>query len=500
MPCKKCKLPLYILDDQEVCVKCENINFLPKEEAELISDFKVRKINLLFSRYISRINKYKLIVHLMGYREKIASDFFQVIPKIDIYNMLASNILIKRVMKDGNPEGSQDLGIPVEKFVETFSNLIKIAEENVYISEGIATYKFDRHVPFVNLASSDISKNYKIIYREEWKYIVKSYETELIMNKGSAKKYLRKHKAEYDKALKTKPTVIKYSKENFIEMAFPAINTLNASFQKNVIFSKIFNFDYLKKSGLALDHIMDILGFFPLTGNSKLAIVSEIDDFYKRVSMSGIDLEKVKNNLLMGDENHNIFPYFVKVCVDDKEMVIITPNFYRILFIFLHAIIHKDILNNIRSKKGKLFENHAVKKEFEENGFEYIPNIQDNPKKPSLEIDGVAYNDDVVYVCEVKNWKIKPFFEQLRVHNHILRDLKGVVEGKEYTTKDGVLIAKKRPSLLKKIEYIKNNMKKHEIKCKDQRIEGLVITSLNPLMKDYKDVKFISIDEIKNLQ
>ena len=93
-------------------------------------------------------------------------------------------------------------------------------------------------------------------------------------------------------------------------------------------------------------------------------------------------------------------------------------------------------------------------------------------------------------------WDIKEYFEQRRIHRYRERDLKGVVDGLKYTDE----IPKKIPSLLDKLEYVKSNLNKWNLEKIDElSIDGVVITRSFPPIKSYKNIKFISLSQIKSI-
>ena len=48
--------------------------------------------------------------------------------------------------------------------------------------------------------------------------------------------------------------------------------------------------------------------------------------------------------------------------------------------------------------------------------------------------------------------------DELETQDNIFRDLKGIIFGKEYSHKGGRLTEKDKPSILKKIEFVKQNI------------------------------------------
>ena len=49
-------------------------------------------------------------------------------------------------------------------------------------------------------------------------------------------------------------------------------------------------------------------------------------------------------------------------------------------------------------------------------------------KTRKLEIDLVAFNDDVIFVCEIKRWDFKKFFGHRNNIEYVSRDLKGIID------------------------------------------------------------------------
>lgn len=82
---------------------------------------------------------------------------------------------------------------------------------------------------------------------------------------------------------------------------------------------------------------------------------------------------------------------------------------------------------------SKECETKKVKTEFERNGYIYKPNVTDK-RKSTLEIDGLAIKNKKCYVVECKGLRLKRLMDEPDTLDYIIRDLKGYVLGKEYTT------------------------------------------------------------------
>ena len=109
------------------------------------------------------------------------------------------------------------------------------------------------------------------------------------------------------------------------------------------------------------------------------------------------------------------------------------------MYMLSYCFLEFETFQIVHEEKSRIFEQEVVKNEFIKIGYDYKENQK--PKKSGLEIDGLAQKENKLLVIEVKHWKIQPYFEQMRIHRYRERDLKGVVDGIKYTTKNGEIIA-----------------------------------------------------------
>ncbi|MBI4152098.1 hypothetical protein HY495_00170, partial [Candidatus Woesearchaeota archaeon] len=121
-------------------------------------------------------------------------------------------------------------------------------------------------------------------------------------------------------------------------------------------------------------------------------------------------------------------------------------------------------------------------------------------KKATLQIDFLALRDGVILVGEIKYWGIKPLFERRDIHKYRERDLKGIVDGLKYSNNK----PEKIPSLLDKIEYVKDKIEEICLDChfdisEIKEINGVVITISVPPITEYRGVRFISHSQINSL-
>lgn len=103
----------------------------------------------------------------------------------------------------------------------------------------------------------------------------------------------------------------------------------------------------------------------------------------------------------------------------------------------------------------------------------------------------------MLHVVEVKEWGLTTFYEHKNKHLQLERDLKGIVDGIKYTTKDRELQQKKIPSLLEKMEYVRKNMEKHGFSPSEfTTVKGVIVIEDFPPIGEYKGIRMISVEDV----
>jgi hypothetical protein len=95
--------------------------------------------------------------------------------------------------------------------------------------------------------------------------------------------------------------------------------------------------------------------------------------------------------------------------------------------------------------------------------------------------------------------------DEPETRENVIRDLEGIVLGKEYSHKEGQLIPKDKPSILKKIEFVKQIISSLAAKYSFDYLpitsfEGIVLTIDDPPISAYQGVRMLSIDDIYTLK
>ncbi len=91
-----------------------------------------------------------------------------------------------------------------------------------------------------------------------------------------------------------------------------------------------------------------------------------------------------------------------------------------------------------------------------------------------------------MHVVEVKEWGLTTFYEHKNKHLQLDRDLKGIVEGIKYTTKDQKLRQKKIRSLPEKMEYARKNTERHGFNPSEfTTVKGVIVIEDLPPAIEY---------------
>jgi hypothetical protein len=216
---------------------------------------------------------------------------------------------------------------------------------------------------------------------------------------------------------------------------------------------------------------------------------TSVSEFLKKSEKHlGMSQKRTRDLLLFYEKDHDKFPLFPLI----NGRVYISHRTTYLIYILLHAIVYKDLFDRETEKRSKEFEKNEVKIAFENMGWNYAPNKIDK-KKPSLEIDGIAVSQRQIIVVECKGWKLSPFYERENAQSYLERDIKGVVDGQKFTSGK----ARKIPSLVEKIEFVRTNMAMWGYKPKDfDEVIGLIVTRSFPPISQYKGIQILSIKDI----
>jgi hypothetical protein len=495
MPCERCGSTLILIDSYWQCPKCLQVNLCNENDAHRISINRIKLMNDIFTQYFQKFSKKRLITHIVWAREKFARNFFDDYQGFEIPKFLTLNLLIKRLMRMSEQSYKNEIEANdklVDEIIRLFSEFIMIYNSHVLLRNGFFSMIYKTQYVYENLSAQQLLSNFTLVPNESYKPLLLTFENNNILNKSQSETKIKKYKEEFEEIIASKINEPKkeYSPKEFIEFFYPTINQFYCSLLINSLFARVFDFKNTGFTLLSPQQLMDFVNRFQMVNDYQT--VTKREDFLKALGhycqYTNQDLEKY---FIFDESNQQIFPLFVGT--DDYIFISHRTSF--LIHIFLMAFFHRELFDRETEKRSKELEKNETKKEFEKIGFRYIPNII---WKNHLEIDGLAIKNDIAYVIECKEWGIRPLYEHCNIQFELERDLKGIVDGNKYSTIDGIPKIEPKVSLPTKIEYVRKNQHKWAL-SNSTILKGLVVMRDYPPITSYKDVKIISLNEIKTL-
>ena len=493
MPCDKCGAQLILIDNSSKCPICDHLALLDRTVAIEVSKRRLKFLGDLFTRHVLKHNKNRLIGHIVWEREKVARNYFKKYQELDLNKFLALNLLIKRLMKYkdycnesiANEKNTRQL-------VEAFCNYIALMNGHIYLKNGFFDLLYLEKFDLQNLEPKELMNKFVSVPNESFLPIKKTFENNNILTREDAKIKVKQFRKEFENARSKSSKKIHYTPQEFIKHFYSVINQLYCGLLRNVVFEKTFNFSNYDKPFLSSAKIMDFVNQFPLVENTITAdklnnFIMKLERFFK------VRAKVIGKIFLFNEKNHNTFPLFVNL----DDLVFVSHRTSYLIYILLHAILHKDLLDKETSLRSKEFEKTETKQMFEALGFQYFPNLKDKKKKPTLEIDGIATCQNVLFVIECKDWGISTFYDHKNKQRYLERDLKGVVDGCKYTHERKEKIV----GLSYKASFVKNNMQIWGLNPSDYDIvKGIIVMRDYPPITEYKGIRIISLGDAKSLK
>lgn len=502
MPCSKCQHVLIYYKNNLECPKCSNYNVLDSLTASIISCMRVRTFRNLWKEKLIKIDRSSLLLHITTHRETIARKFFQEFTPIELDQYFADTLFLKRVLQYGNPNGQYviDDTQKSEPIISLFRELSKVETDDDLINSGYAVMLYDSEFVLSHSLSSDfILKNFTVSQTEEYLKLSKSYENYGLYARETAEQKFNENKPELQKLLEVKGTPYSMTSNEFIKRNYETICSLYIGLIRNEIYSEVFDLRKLGEIITEPSQLMELMKTFRFhpnamtRSNNTAEFLLDCRNFFKTEQII-----KLKKILLFDDENPNVFPLFVRIKNKDHDFVIISHTFTAFMYILLHAIITKKYFDAEADRRGYEFEKQ-VRKKFEDLGFECKSNIIYKPskKKQNLEMDVVAVKNGKCYVIECKHPRLPPLVESSEARKNMAMDLRGIVDGFKRTTENGIRITKTIPSLLEKINYVKDNFSSLGFSQKiTDTIYGIIVTVDYPVIENYKGIDIFYFGDI----
>lgn len=495
MPCNICSSILIEYGGKLVCPKCQNLKVLDVSTGIAISDKIVDIFQKLWDEDLKKIEQASLLLHIMADREILSRKYFKEYGALDVDKLFSDTLFLKRVNQNGNPDGAIIID-SVEKaqpIIKLFNTTKKVETDSLLIKSRYAIMLYDKEFELKSLSSDDVLSNFTVCHTEDYLKLMRSYENYGLYSKEKGEQKIEEYKKEskiFEK--KSKPTIS--TREEFVKRNYDTISSFYLAFIRNDLYSKVFE---LRQFGNLMHdpaRLFDFFNKFPFdprgfTQCDTTKFISESRRFFKK------SLETVKKTLLFDNENQDAFPLFVRIKNKKYDFVIFSQNFAIFMYVLLHAIITRDLFIAETNRRGKIFE-ERVKGKFETLGFSYMPNVKDDPKQPTLEIDGIAVKNEKCFVIECKNSRLPLIVESSEARTIMIDDLKGIVDGYKRELRDGQRVKTPVKKLTEKVAFVKNHLTQLGINETITDIRAIIITRDIPLMDTYDGIEIVSFDEI----
>lgn len=497
MPCQKCTSKLIFLNNNLTCPKCNNLKILDKTLALKIADKRRIYIRELWKKELVKINRDSLVCHILDDRDTLSWDVFQKPGITDIDRLFSDTLFIKRVYEDGNKNGtifidSKEKSKPI---IDLFNDTKKIETDYYLVESENAGFIYEKDFEIESITDEQALTDFTFVETEDYEKLIRNFEKNNILTRKQAEDLQKKNADEFKKIVEERPKSISQTVEQFIERNYDTITSYYLVFLRNEIYSKSFDLRQFKKLTDNPRKLMEFVKSFPIRTYTLNG--PDYSEFMKfATSVFGKSEEEIAKLLIFEENNSNIFPLFVRIKIEGKDMVLVSQTFTAIMFILLHTVVSKDVFDLVAHKLGLVFENE-VKKKMESLGFEYISNRKDDPDNTTLEIDGIASKKNLCFVIEDKNPRLPPELESFQARKNMIDDLKGIVDGKKRTTKNGERIVEEIPSLPVKVEYVKKNLSKLGLtQVSPEKVFGIIVTNNFPLISEYRGYNMISLSDI----
>lgn len=500
MPCSKCGRSLIQFYNETRCLNCDDLAHLDPISAITVWEQRFGYFEDLYNHELAKWDVDYLLANVLALRENSARKFIKEYGPMELGKYATYTILLDRIMRYSIYGGKLPTEAHITKLTSYFEHLFRIEDELLKLKSCYAEVLYLKSFNINNLSIPQNIENFIFVENDRYDFLRKTFAIYDIYSEQDAEQIMMKYKAEDERSSHGSLEYKHFEPSEFIVTNFRILNGMYSLFLRNRSHAEVFG--RLREYGRLMKNpnkLMEFVWQFRLI-NENVQTFCPTNNFIRRgTTFFNESEEKVKDVLIFEKYNKSIFPLFVRFDVKGLgNAVFISHRFSFLIHTFLHGILSEDLFNAETAKRSLEFERNQVKEIFEKNNFQYIPNITDK-KDPSLEIDGIAVKQSKCYVVECKGWRLGKFVDEKQNRDQIIRDLKGIVIGEKYTTKNQSLMIEKKPSLKKKVDYIKNNQQKFIYNNSPLEIVGLIVTIGYPPIREFNGIKMISLEEIENL-
>jgi hypothetical protein len=504
MPCPNCTGLLIYFDDGYIrCPKCDGLAVLDSKTAINVATRIVELATKVFEEELSTWERDTLLGNLAAKRELFSRQFFRKHGVLDVGKLTDFRLLIKLAAEFGSFTGK----IPhqpdeINKLVETFESLRCFESSVLNVRAGFMTILYQKKFNENSFTLQDAIETFVIVKNEMFLNIERIFANHQVFPHGKAEEEF----ARLNPTERNETKSIDYEllpPQDFIQKHYQILAPIFALFHHDRSSAECFKLNYLEQILIEPRNLIEFVSTFKHFEDDTLTF-SPTHVFVKRASTYfGVSKHEAKKLLVFEVNNKSICPIFVRFRNKTAgDVVCITKDFSRFIYTILHPILTRELFDNETNRLSKEFEKQ-VQAEFERNEHIYRPNITDK-RSSTLEIDGLAIKNKKCYIVECKAARLKRLMDEPDTTENIIRDLKGYVLGKKYTTnKDGQMTEIDKPSMAKKIAFVRDSINALGVKYGfDTNIEdfkGVIITMDYPPIPDYNGTHILSIGQISNL-
>jgi hypothetical protein len=496
MPCKKCGKPLLFYHNEFKCARCLGFNVLEQDIAAAFYKTQIEFVRKKWQEYLSKFNKDSVMLGAARHREHYCRDIlFSKYCTINLDRLFILTVVIQHAALYSNPKKGRivddasfqeviDMGMKVLTIENAYTH-VKASYSSIVVEEPFTQGKF----------TPDQFSKLKIVENERYNTVRETFAGIDVFTAQVAEEKAR----EILKNMKSEERKYRdFTAKEFVSSCYPLILSMYGGLLRSEYYSEAID---LRQFGNILTDPAELMKLvWRFTVNDDLTYASE--DLFIEKAKETLKLSKkiLKRNLLFGSGYDAVFPLFIVINFAGKKKVVISHRFAYFIYAILHATITKSLFDAETERLSLIFENNKVKSQFENCGYSYTNNQTVKSSSGQLEIDGIATKDGICYVVECKNWRFPPFVEEKTKAEQIVRDLEGIIDGKKFTTRNGVLQFERIKSLPEKVSFVNMNMNKFRLnEVEIKRISGLVVTPYPPPISIYKGVSIISFSQIVTL-
>jgi hypothetical protein len=476
------------LYDYRVCPKCEHVKLVPYDDSLKIIDHYVDVFNKLFINSIKNYNKLHIVTNAFWYREKQIRKFLEKYSTIDIARLVSSSLLIRRIMQKNDFLGTEAIDdSKFEKIIETYAELIKFEEDKSRLEARnwsmiqLSPYDID-HLERLPLKDSII-----VCPNENYDRIMETFAKYGMMNEKDAEEKMKKWSKN---VLEVQHGSNKsHTSKETIQRFYELISMFYVSFFRSKIYTEAFGFPDSSKITFDPIDLKRLIALYVIHPEGISA--TNYNDFRtEAIAKFGGKFVEFFKYFVMSEDNMSAIPLFLKY----EDKVLLSQAFTELYSYVLHAIMNKEEFNEETLRRSKIYESQIVKEYFEKNGFRYILN---HIIKDKMQIDGIAINDSQVFVIEAKGWGTKKLLEEKTSKSILDKEIRNAIDGIHVVVDSGKTTT--RPSLPKKVSYVKENKKQFKI-LDSAQVQGMLVITEVPSILEYQNCKVVFIDDFEYIK